>query len=443
MEFLASDALQGRGSGTRDEWIAATYVASQLEQYGIEPVGADGTYIQRATTLRRKILEPPQLKFEAAESGSTAHEVSWTHGKEMLVLFLGNASFSGPLQKVDLTHGARPTIRKGSTVFLTARSDADVRRVVTELASQGAAAFLIPASEQLRGHWEERAGTLPQLPAELEGVPTVDMGPGFTVVAVNPDAAEVLRDLPEGTVIHLDTNASSPEKSFTWNTIGKISGTDASQRHAAILLSAHLDHLGVGQPVNGDTIYNGADDDASGTTAVLELARAFSSRSPGARPRPRRTLIFALFGSEETGGLGSTYFREHPPVTLGDIVASLEFEMIGRRDPKVPEDTLWLTGWERSNFGPALAAHGARLVADPHPEQNFFRRSDNYVLARKGVVAQTVSSFGLHPDYHQPSDELCRIDFKHMDEAIQSMLAPIVWLANSSFVPHWKEGGKP
>ena len=90
-----------------------------------------------------------------------------------------------------------------------------------------------------------------------------------------------------------------------------------------------------------------------------------------------------------------------------------------------------------------LAAHGAKLVPDPHPDENFFTRSDNYALALRGVVAQTVSSFGLHADYHRPSDDLAHVDFKHMDAAIGSMLRPIEWLVNSSFRPAWNKGGKP
>ncbi len=217
-EFLASDAMQGRGSGTHDELVAATYVASQLRQYGIEPAGDNGGYIQR--------------------------------------------------------------------------------------------------------------------------------------LAVQQKA----------------TKAQSPEEeSSTWNVIGMLRGRDSSLQRAAILFSAHLDALGIGTPVNGDNIYNGADDDASGTAAVLEIARVL-----GGGPRPRRTVIFALFGSEERGGLGANYFREHSPLPLADISANLEFEMIGRPDPALKDDTLWLTGWERSNFGPALAAHGARLVADPHPRRELF-----------------------------------------------------------------------
>jgi Zn-dependent M28 family amino/carboxypeptidase len=143
------------------------------------------------------------------------------------------------------------------------------------------------------------------------------------------------------------------------------------------------------------------------------------------------------------GGLGSTYFSEHPPLPLKEIAADLEFEMIGRPDPAVKDHTLWLTGWERSNLGPALAAHGARLTRDPHPGENFFARSDNFVLAKKGLVAHTISSYGLHPDYHQPSDDLAHMDFNHMNAAIGSLLAPVEWLVNSNFRPKWNVSGKP
>jgi Peptidase family M28 len=230
----------------------------------------------------------------------------------------------------------------------------------------------------------------------------------------------------------------APTEATTTNVLGIIPGRDPLLTKETILLSAHLDHLGVGREVNGDKIYNGADDDASGVTAVLELAKALMSG-----PRPKRTVLFALFGSEEIGGWGARYFQEHPPVPFESLVANLEFEMIGRPDAAVARDTLWLTGYERSTLGPALKVFGARLVADPHPDQRFFQRSDNIVLARKGIVAHTVSSFGLHTDYHRPSDDLAHIDFVHMTDAIKSMVEPIRWLVNSNFKPEWNKGGRP
>ncbi len=229
-----------------------------------------------------------------------------------------------------------------------------------------------------------------------------------------------------------------PVDSTTTNVIAILPGKDKKLATETILLSAHLDHLGVGREVNGDKIYNGADDDASGVTAVLELAAALK-----AGPKAKRTIVFVLFGSEEIGGYGARYFQEHPPVPIESIVANLEFEMIGRADAAVPAHTLWLTGYERSNLGAELAAHGAHLVADPHPEQRFFQRSDNYVLARRGIIAHTVSSYGLHNDYHRPSDDIAHIDFPHMTESILSMVTPIRWLANSDFKPQWAPNGKP
>jgi len=222
----------------------------------------------------------------------------------------------------------------------------------------------------------------------------------------------------------------------TRNVIGVLAGRDPKLKDQVILLTAHMDHLG--KPGDGKSIYHGADDDASGCVAVLELARAMTKGE-----RPKRTVVFTFFGSEETGGQGNQYFLEHPPTPLGNIVANLEFEMIGRPDAKVKPGELWLTGYERSNLGPELAKHGARLVADPRPEQHFFQRSDNYALAKRGIIAQTVSSFGLHQEYHRPNDDLAHIDFAHMEEAIESMVEPVRWLANSDFKPEWVEGKKP
>jgi hypothetical protein len=250
--------------------------------------------------------------------------------------------------------------------------------------------------------------------------------------------------LPKSLAQRLSRFEDTP-RTETWNAIAILPGTASPTE--VILLTAHLDHLGIlkPDPANSaaDLIYNGADDDASGTTAVLTLAHALASGPP-----PRRTIVFALFGSEEIGGFGNAAFLAHPPVPLASIVANLEFEMIGRPDPAIPptgpgQDALWLAGFDRSNLGPELSRHGAHLVPDPHPEQHFFQRSDNYALARQGIVAHTVSSFGLHKDYHRPSDELSTLDFPHMVNAIASMIEPIRWLANSTFRPAWNAAGRP
>jgi hypothetical protein len=241
--------------------------------------------------------------------------------------------------------------------------------------------------------------------------------------------------LPARVQQRLSTFEDTPRKE-TWNAVAILRGSTSPDE--VVLLTAHLDHLGIGPAVKGDSNYNGADDDASGTTAVLTLAHILATG-----PRPRRTIVFALFGSEELGGYGNRAFLQRPPMPLTSIIANLEFEMIGRPDHAIPAGTLWLSGFNRSNLGSELAKHGARLVNDPHPSEQFFRRSDNFALAQQGIVAHTVSSFGLHKDYHQPSDDLSTIDFAHMTNAIASMIDPIRWLADSTWKPQWNPGGRP
>jgi len=240
----------------------------------------------------------------------------------------------------------------------------------------------------------------------------------------------------DGAKVEFSGPTEAADTRTTWNAIGVVRGSDPAS--GSIMLSAHLDHLGVNESLTGDKIFNGADDDASGSVAVLELARVF-----GSGRRPRRTIYFVCFGSEESGGHGARYFISNSPVPLTQIVADIQFEMIGRPDPKVPPGTLWLTGYDRSTLGPTLARQGAALVADPHPDQNFFQRSDNYTLAVRGVVAHTISSFGLHTDYHRPSDDIGKIDFPFMTRSLNSLVAPIRWLANTNFRPSWLPGKAP
>ncbi|MGA8152797.1 MAG: M28 family peptidase [Terriglobales bacterium] len=430
-EFLASDALQGRGSGTHDELVAATYVASQLRQYGIAPAGDSGGYLQKVSVVQDAITAPPQLSV-GGEGGS--QPILWTSGKEFRAAILSQTEFAGPLQKIDAAKSV--TVKPGAIILLSGGDAAQVRTAVLRVVLAGAAAVLVSLGPKRPEHAAEGA-PLPKSPTHVEGANRPERLAGLNLLQLSSDAIRTLEQMPEGTMVRF-TATSQPKQGWTWNAVGILRGVDSSPKNGAVLLSAHLDHLGIGVPVNGDEIYNGADDDASGTTAVLELARVL-----GRGPRPRRTVIFALFGSEETGGLGSTYFRQHPPVPLKEIAVNLEFEMIGRCDPFVSGDTLWLTGWERSNLGPALVAHGARLVADPHPAEDFFARSDNYLLALDGVVAQTISSYGLHHDYHQPSDDLAHLDFPHMDAAIGSLLRPIEWMVNADFQPKWNPGGQP
>src|SRR5690606_32010852 len=158
--------------------------------------------------------------------------------------------------------------------------------------------------------------------------------------------------------------------------------------------------------------FAGANDNASGTTAVMEIAHALA-----AGEQPKRGVLFAGFGAEELGGLGSTWFVENPPVPLEEIKANIAIEMIaGGQDPNLAPGVMMMTGYERSNLGSELKARGALIAPDPYPDQNFFARSDNYAFALKGIVAHTISAFPMPDTYHQATDDLSKVDLAFMTQ---------------------------
>ncbi len=222
------------------------------------------------------------------------------------------------------------------------------------------------------------------------------------------------------------------------NVVGILRGSNPHLREQYVLVDAHYDHLGIGRPVNGDSIYNGADDDASGVVAVLEIAHALARG-----PRPARTVVFAATTGEEVGLLGTHWFIQHPAIPLDQMAANLEIEMIGRPDSLAGgPGRAWLTGYERSTMGEMLAANGIPIVPDPRPQQNFFRRSDNIAFAQMGIPAHTLSTFNLHADYHRPGDEVSKTDAAHMAAVINAAARAVRLLANGAR-PEWKTGMRP
>ena len=432
LSYLAGPALHGRGSGTEDEHKAAEFIAAKLKDYGLSPAAADGQYVQVGSLRSREAIGNPTLTIEPLP-GSIAQPVVFTHGQQFVVAELSHASLAATVQKIDLSEDKTPPeVVSGAMLLIKLKPDMSMEeaRKLLEPYRAGKASVVIVSTSQYAKRMYERLAKEPPYTQQLIG----DQKPGSRAVFVlaKPEAFDQMWAAPGGVSLAFEANLSPWKTTNSWNVLGKIEGT--SEKDQIILLSAHLDHLGV----NGGKTYYGADDDASGTAAVMELARVLAKE-----PKPKRTVIVALWGSEETGLAGVRCFLGNPTFPLTNIVANLEFEMIGRPDPKIKADELWLTGWERTNLGPELAQHGARLVGDPHPSEKFFTRSDNYALAQKGIIAQTVSSCGLHLDYHQATDTLDKIDFHHMDEAIVSMIGPVTWLANTEFKPEWVEGQKP
>src|SRR6476646_4821456 len=220
------------------------------------------------------------------------------------------------------------------------------------------------------------------------------------------------------------------------NVVGILEGSDPVLKHEYIVLSAHMDHVGIGAPVNGDSIYNGADDDASGTAGVIELAEALSS--PGARPK--RSVLFLTVSGEEHGLWGSGWFSEHSPVLVTQIVADLNIDMIGRNW----KDTIVAIGKEHSDLGATLdrvnKAHPElhmTAVDDRWPEERFYFRSDHYNFARKGVPILFFFN-GVHADYHQPSDSPDKIDSEKESRILRLLYYLGRAVGDAPARPKWK-----
>lgn len=239
------------------------------------------------------------------------------------------------------------------------------------------------------------------------------------------------------------TPRGAPERQIrARNVAGLLRGSDPKLRDTYVILSAHYDHVGVRESAAGeDKIFNGANDDGSGTVAVVELASVLSRLNP----RPRRSVLFLAFTGEEKGLQGSRYYGQHPLVPLEKTVAQVNLEQLGRTDdsegPQV--GTLGVTGFDYSTVGETLraagAAAGVRVYGHPVNSDAFFRRSDNQSLADLGVPAHTLSVAYEFPDYHAAGDQWEKIDYANMERVTRAVGLAVVMLADEARAPAWNE----
>ncbi len=258
---------------------------------------------------------------------------------------------------------------------------------------------------------------------------------------------------PGGERDYFQTNLVTPRGTTTpasvHNVIGVLRGSDPALRDTGYLLTAHYDHLG-SRPVDpenlrADVIFNGANDDGSGTVSVIEIAAALASL----KERPRRSLVFIAFYGEERGLLGSRYYGAHPTFPLSGTLGQINLEQVGRTDdtegPRV--NAASMTGFDYSDLGGVFAAAGKKLGVEvsghPRNSDSFFGRSDNQALAELGVPAHTLCTSFMFPDYHRPGDHWDKVDYENMARVDRMVALGLLTLANSPREPRWNsENGK-
>lgn len=251
----------------------------------------------------------------------------------------------------------------------------------------------------------------------------------FSDDSSTPNLVFVLSNDVSIDALNVNASQSAKDKQLT-NVVGVIEGNRANE---IVLYSAHYDHLGTGAKIEEDSIYNGANDDASGVTAVIELARYFKSQ-----PKPERTLLFVAFTAEEVGGFGSRYFSKQ--LNPDQIMAMLNIEMIGK-ESKAGLNSAWMSGWDKSDLGQILQKNlekeNFKFFADPYPDQQLFYRSDNATLARLGVPAHSISTtqIDIDTDYHQLSDEMETLDITNITNTIRAIARGSQGIVDGSQTP--------
>lgn len=369
LTVLAADDMQGRRPGTPGIEAAAAYIAGAFRRAGLEPMpGAADGYLQR---------------FETASAAEMACTLA-VNGKELDAPDL--LAFPS-VERVDWDFEAVPMVRLEP-------GGNPVASLMSLL--QSGRDLLVVADTSLRRPL-----------ARMRGLRMPRMGGGSVFVVFTSEE-----------VCHYRVRCSARISRTAYaNVVGMIRGR--SRPGEQVLFSAHYDHLGVGRPVGQDSIYNGANDDASGTAAVIHLARYFARM-----PRPERTLVFAAFTAEESGGYGSRYFSGR--MDPDSVVAMFNIEMIGT-ESKWGTNSAFITGFERSDFGEilqeALQGTGFTFHPDPYPAQNLFYRSDNATLAALGVPAHTLSTSKMDSEkyYHTVDDEVGTLDIANMTRIIRAI----------------------
>jgi Peptidase family M28 len=401
---LAHDSMEGRGTAMPGSTKAARFLASEMKKVGLVSAGDSG-FFQRVPMF---MPLPRPADTSVAMRG-------------------GNVPANG-------AGGGGPGGRAGVRVITAPRApdpescqprDA---RGVSLYPGQKAAYDSLSRIYQARF---ARGDTIDSLPVGGRGRGGGGGRGGQTPATMRPTRLPSLADL--------DTVPLERRRNAV-NVVGMIPGSDPVLKNEVVLVLSHYDHLGMRTPAvpGGDSVYNGADDDAAGTVAVLEIARLLKKAGS-----PRRTLVFANMTGEEVGLIGTNWFIAHPAFPLTQIVAGFEIEMIGRPDSLAGgPGKAWLTGYERSTMGDMLKQYGIAIVPDIRPTQSFFTRSDNIGLARRGIVAHTLSTFNLHTDYHQLSDDVDKIDFDHMTAVIHSGAEAVRHLADGP-KPEWHPGCSP
>jgi len=477
--FVASDEMEGRDTPSRGLDIVAKFMGMNLSKWGFKPAGDNGTFYQKMA-LKSESVDPAKNTIQIGSQNFALLEDFYR--------LSGNALVNAPLvfvrdgwmvrskginaykgvdvkDKIVVVYGPGFPRPGRATNLPSGVSEDDIKGVkgtdwadpLTYAKSSGAKGMILVATPQIQEAWPQlknfigRSTSYPEklrdAPAENNDFPVVlassRVGDAiFAGESANKDAAAAFALNKSGTV----TVASTVETKWTQNVVAVWEGSDPVLKNEMVAIGAHYDHVGTNPNASGtDKIWNGADDDGSGTVAVLSIAEALAN----ATKRPKRSVLFVWHAGEEKGLWGAEYFNKFPTVDIKNVIAQLNIDMIGRSkkagdtNPKnkdlTDENSTYLIGSDMmsSTLGLVIKQANAGYLNlrydyrydDPNDTEKFFFRSDHFHYAVKGIPVAFWFS-GVHEDYHQPGDHADKIDYNKMEKITRTIFVTLLKLAD-------------
>ncbi|MGI9065541.1 MAG: M20/M25/M40 family metallo-hydrolase [Pyrinomonadaceae bacterium] len=484
LSFIASDSMEGRDTPSRGLDITAQFLAMNLSRWGFKPAGDDGSYFQKIA-LSKDALDKAETKVQL-------NNQTLTFGDDYIpsavtvdlpatqLVFAGNGWFV----KSKNIDGYKGIDAKGKIAVivasppngyprgimasdLTGKRGEDWMNAAEYAKKQGAAGIVIIPNFQYLANWDRNRARITE-----RGTTKVDKfqspaGAPIPQIVISPRIVNSLFQGERQTAISLFESVSSgqladpftlnPDKKLsltvkvksegatTQNVVAVFEGSDPVLKNEYVALGAHYDHVGIGAPLNGDSIYNGADDDGSGTTALLAIAEALAKAST----RPKRSVLLVWHAGEEKGLWGSRYFADYPTIPLEKIVTQINIDMIGRskkegdtnprnKDLSGPNE-IYVIGskmmsTELGDLTDAVNKQYLNLTYDyryddPNDPNRFFFRSDHINYARKGIPIVFFFD-GVHEDYHRPGDSPDKIDYQKMEKVTRTVYMMLWEIAN-------------
>ncbi|MAP55468.1 M28 family peptidase [Altibacter sp.] len=443
--FLADDLLKGRETGTAENKIAASYLANTMRGYGVQPASKEGTFYQNIPMQR---VSPPKHTDLTLDGVSVRHKVAI---EAVPLEYTGNVVFVGYGLEADYTgkNVANQVVvmKAGGPDATDARSAFGYRDKKMALAKKAGAAGvieLLSTDENLWGFIDHNF-TNSRISLATNEAKEAPKSNGLPYIWVWDETGSYSKIFSEKNTVKstLKMEAAVTETITTQNVVGMVEGTDPMLKDEYIIYSGHYDHVGIGTPdETGDTIYNGARDNAVGITTVLSMAQNL------AKYPTKRSALFILFTGEEKGLLGSEYYVENPVLPLEQMVYCFNSDNAGYNDTSLAT----IIGLNRTSAGShikeAATAFGLTAVDDPAPEQGLFDRSDNVKFAAKGIPAPTFSlgftAFDgtLTQYYHRPGDEAESLDYDYLLKFFSAYVLSGRKIANDPVTPFWTAGDK-